>query len=141
MDLEQQLAAIAPLADPLRRRLYLYVGARGAEVSRDEAARALGIARPLAVFHLDKLAEHGLIETSYRRVNRRSGPGAGRPAKLYRRAQRPVSISIPERHYELAGQLLLETVAETGKSAPVKLQRRAAALGQQIGREWKAAGF
>src|SRR3989442_11102264 len=83
-ELERQIAAIASLDEPVRRGLYLYVLARGREVGRDEAARAVRISRALAAFHLDKLAELGLLETSYRRLTRRRGPGAGRPAKLYR---------------------------------------------------------
>src|SRR5213592_1042425 len=72
-ELERQIAAIASLDEPIRRGLYLYVLARRREVGRDEAARAVRISRALAAFHLDKLAELGLLETSYRRLTRRRG--------------------------------------------------------------------
>lgn len=37
-------------------------------------------ARALAAFHLDRLVKAGLLETEYRRLSGRTGPGAGRPA-------------------------------------------------------------
>src|SRR5260370_27054776 len=79
------LGVIAVLGDPVRRRLYDYVAAQDHEVSRGEAAEATGVQRPLAAFHLDRLAEAGLVNVTFRRTTGRSGPGAGRPAKLYRR--------------------------------------------------------
>jgi len=120
-ELERQIAAIASLDEPVRRGLYLYVLARRREVGREEAARALRISRALAAFHLDKLAEQGLLETSYRRLTRRRGPGAGRPAKLYRRASDPLAFSVPARRYELAGRIFLGALAD----APPSSTRRA----------------
>ena len=64
-------------------------------LSRDEAASALGISRELAAFHLDRLLRAGLLEAEYRRLGGRTGPGAGRPAKLYRRSSREIAISLP----------------------------------------------
>ena len=115
-DLERQITAIASLGDPVRRGLYLYVAGRGREVGRDEAARALRISRALAAFHLDKLHQHGLLETSYRRLTRRRGPGAGRPAKLYRRADLQLDVSLPRRRYELAGRVLARAIMLEGTS-------------------------
>jgi predicted ArsR family transcriptional regulator len=46
-----------------------------------------------------------LLETEFRRLTGRSGPGAGRPAKLYRRSPREVEISLPARRYGLAAEL------------------------------------
>ncbi len=67
---DEDLAAVGALQEPVRRSLYRYVAAHPGEVSRDEAAAAAGIQRQLAAFHLDKLVEAGLLETSF----------AGRPA-------------------------------------------------------------
>jgi predicted ArsR family transcriptional regulator len=135
---ERQVAAIAPLADPVRRRVYLYVRGRGCDVGRDEAARAVGISRPLAAFHLDKLAQYGLLDASFRRLNRRRGPGAGRPAKLYRRSKGQVSLALPERHYELAARLFLDALnAAPSPAALGALGRLAAKLGRTLG---EAAG-
>ena len=101
------LAAIALLGEPTRRRLFELVAAHG-PVSRDAAAQAAGISRELAAFHLDKLVNGGLLETSFKRLSGRSGPGAGRPAKLYQRSSRGLSISLPERRYEAAAELFAE---------------------------------
>ncbi|MGH9028088.1 MAG: helix-turn-helix domain-containing protein [Acidimicrobiales bacterium] len=110
-----ELAALAVLAEPLRRRLYRHVTAQAVPVSRESAATALGVPRSVAAFHLDKLAELGLLEVEYRRPPGRGGPGAGRPAKLYRRATRDVALSVPERHYDLAALLLAEAVEEAAE--------------------------
>ncbi|MFB4320265.1 helix-turn-helix transcriptional regulator [Actinomadura sp. 21ATH] len=122
----EDIEAIAVLQDPLRRRLYAYVGAQGHEVSRNEAAEAAGVQRTLAAFHLDKLVEAGLLETVSRRLTGRSGPGAGRPAKLYRRAPGERAVSLPPRDYRTAAELL----AETAEAAGLDEELRAAARRQ-----------
>ena len=77
----------------------------------DPQLNRLGIARPLAAFHLDKLVEQGLLEASYRRLTKRRGPGAGRPAKLYCRSGLQVNLSLPPREYELAARLFASAAA------------------------------
>jgi predicted ArsR family transcriptional regulator len=134
---DDQLSAIAVLHEPLRRSLYSYVAGRGADVSRDEAARAVGIQRSLAAFHLDKLVDAGLLEATFRRLSGRSGPGAGRPAKLYRRSARQHQVSLPPRRYELAAELLAEAVDEAGDrpahaSAAEVARRHGRRLGQEL---------
>jgi predicted ArsR family transcriptional regulator len=122
------LAAVAALDEPTRRRLYEYVVRRPAPVSRDDVASALAVPRATVAFHLDRLVEEQLLVVEYVRRSGRTGPGAGRPAKLYRRSDRQVSVSVPERHYELAGGLLasaIEEADETGGSAREILGRRA----------------
>ena len=109
-DLPEQVAGIAALADPIRRDLYLYVSAQRAPVSRDQASDAIGIARHTAKFHLDKLAEEGLLDTDFKRLSERRGPGAGRPTKLYLRSSRQLSVTLPERRYDLAAQLLASAI-------------------------------
>ncbi|CAL9671484.1 hypothetical protein SUDANB105_07538 [Streptomyces sp. enrichment culture] len=110
----EDIDAIAVLQDPVRRRLYEYVAAQGREVGRNEAAEAAGVARTLAAHHLDKLAEAGLLETGSRRLTGRSGPGAGRPAKVYTRARAERSVSLPARDYRTAAELLAETAEQAG---------------------------
>jgi predicted ArsR family transcriptional regulator len=122
------LAAVAALDEPTRRRLYEYVVRRPRPVSRDDVAVALAVPRATVAFHLDRLVEEQLLVVEYERRSGRTGPGAGRPAKLYRRSDRQVSVSVPERHYELAGELLasaIEEADETGGSAREILGRRA----------------
>ena len=134
---ERDAAGIGALADPVRRRLYLYVCSRPEPVGRDEAAAAVGVARHQAKFHLDRLEADGLLESEFARLSGRSGPGAGRTSKLYRRADREIAVSLPEREYELAGRLLADAVAESVTSGePVLdvLHRRAAAYGRTLGR-------
>jgi predicted ArsR family transcriptional regulator len=134
-----QLAGIAALGEPVRRALYLFVGLEPREVSRDQAARALRISRGLAAFHLDKLVEAGLLEASFRRLTPRRGPGAGRPSKLYRRAARAIEISLPERHYDLAGALMARAIG-SGGAAPEALRREAREQGKRLGRSARGRG-
>ncbi|WP_374777152.1 transcriptional regulator [Streptomyces sp. NBC_01310] len=113
----KDIDAIAALQDPVRRRLYEYVAAQGREVGRNEAAEAAGVARTLAAHHLDKLTEAGLLESGSRRLTGRSGPGAGRPAKVYTRARAERSVSLPGRDYRTAAELLAEAAEEAGLDA------------------------
>ncbi|MCO5972225.1 helix-turn-helix transcriptional regulator [Actinoallomurus soli] len=106
--------AIAALQDPVRRRLYDYVAAQDHEVGRAEAADAAGVQRTLAAFHLDRLTEAGLLDAVFRRPAGRSGPGAGRPAKLYRRSAAERVVSVPPRDYRVPAELLAEVVEEAG---------------------------
>ena len=125
------LARLATLEDPVRRALYLFVVERGHDTSRDQAARGVGVSRALAAFHLDKLVQHGLLEVAYRRLTRKRGPGAGRPAKLYRRSGAQLAVSLPPREYELAARVFADALATGGARRP--LQRVAKSLGRRLG--------
>jgi predicted ArsR family transcriptional regulator len=127
-----EISVVAILDDPLRRRLYDYVAVQPHAVSRNEAAHAVGIQRTLAAFHLDRLAEAGLLDVTFRRPEGRSGPGAGRPAKLYRRATAEHQVSVPPRDYRGAAELLAEVVDVIG--AEPQLQRSARSRGAATGR-------
>jgi predicted ArsR family transcriptional regulator len=138
-ELEEQLGGLALLGDPVRRAIFRHVVSAGREVSRDEAARAAGVSRSVASFHLDRLAEEGLLETGFRRLSGRTGPGAGRPSKLYRRSGRQLEISLPPRRYELAARLLAEAVDHSPASrARDALAESAQARGQRLGAEARA---
>src|SRR5262245_18074991 len=93
----EELEAIGALAEPSRRALYDYVVRRREWVSRDEAADAVGLQRGVAAHHLDRLADEGLFEVGFQRRSGRTGPGAGRPAKVYRRARRDFGVTLPRR--------------------------------------------
>ncbi len=141
-DFEKRVAGVASLAEPQRRALYRYVVTRGEAVSKDEAAGAMGVARSVAAFHLDRLVADGLLTTEYRRLSGRQGPGAGRPAKLYRRAEGEVSVSLPDRHYDLAARLLASAVDEairTGTPVARALTRTATERGRALGERARAA--
>jgi predicted ArsR family transcriptional regulator len=130
------LAGLASLDEPVRRRLYEYVSDAGRPVSRDEAAGAAGITRTLAAYHLDKLAEAGLLATTYQRPAGRGGPGAGRPAKLYRPAEQELAVSVPPRAYELLARLLAEAAeSDTTGSVRRTLTGVAHDVGRQLGTE------
>ncbi|WP_328456151.1 helix-turn-helix transcriptional regulator [Amycolatopsis sp. NBC_00438] len=130
------LAAVAALDEPTRRRLYDYVVRQPEPVSRDDVAAALSVPRATVAFHLDRLVDERLLAVGHGRRTGRTGPGAGRPAKLYRRSDRQVTVSLPERDYELAGHLLaraVEEAGETGGSAREILALRARELGEDLG--------
>lgn len=137
-DFAERVTSIGALGDPLRRDLYLYVCAKPYAVSRDEAADALGLPHHKAKFHLDRLEAEGLLTAEFARLTGRSGPGAGRPAKLYRRAPADISVSLPGREYEIAGQLLAAAVATSARTggSPIEALHQEAA---QRGREWAQA--
>jgi predicted ArsR family transcriptional regulator len=80
--MEDPFSAIGALADPVRRGLYDVVVAHDDAVGREQAAREAGVPVHTARFHLDKLVEEGLLAVDHRRLTGRSGPGAGRPAKV-----------------------------------------------------------
>ena len=136
MDLDEGIAGVSSLAEPQRRALYRFVVGRDAAVSKDEAAEALGVARSVAGFHLDRLVADGLLTTEFRRLTGRRGPGAGRPAKLYRRAEGEFSVSLPARRYDLAAELLASAVSqaiEAGAPVGEALRGVAVARGRELG--------
>jgi predicted ArsR family transcriptional regulator len=126
--------AVAVLGDPVRRDLYRFVVRQGRPVGRGEAAEAVGVQRTLAAFHLDKLVDAGLLETGFQRLTERTGPGSGRPAKVYRRAKGEHHVSLPPRDYRLMAGLLAETVERLGGDA------MAEAVAREAGERAGAAG-
>lgn len=133
-ELDARIAAFASLADPTRRRLYLYVISRPDGAGREEAADATGISKALAAFHLDRLIDDGLLVADYRRLSGRTGPGAGRPAKIYRRSSQELTLTIPPRSYELLARLLAEALT-SGRNPGEALKESARAVGSMLGAE------
>lgn len=115
-DLDSRLDRLAGLGEPVRRALYRFVVAQTEPVSRERAAAGVGVAHHVAKFNLDRLVADGLLDAEYRRPAGRGGPGAGRPAKLYRRSDVDVEVSLPERRYDLAGRLLVRAVARAERA-------------------------
>lgn len=130
--LERDLPSVALLTDPVRRALYDAVIAGANPVGRAEAARTVGVSRSLAAFHLDRLVEAGLLETEYARLSGRTGPGAGRPSKLYRRATREFDVSLPPRDYEVPARLLAEVMSGP-RPSPEAAKERAHQAGVAVG--------
>lgn len=106
------VTAVGALADPIRRSLYEYISAHHGSVTREEAAEAAHISLSKAKFHLDKLEKAGLLEVESRRLSGRTGPGAGRPSKLYRRSSREIRVSLPERRYDVVGAVLAAAIEQ-----------------------------
>jgi len=132
------VAAVSSLGEPTRRALYDFVVASADWVSRDRAAEAVGIERGTAAHHLDRLAADGLLDVDYQRLSGRQGPGAGRPAKLYRRARRDIDVTLPQRDYGLAARLLAEAADRSrrdGADIQTSLDDAAAAEGRRLAEE------
>lgn len=131
-----QLSAIAAISDPQRRALFEFVSRSESPVSRDAAAEGLQIPRSTAAFHLDRLVQEGVLEIEFKRLSGKTGPGAGRPSKLYRRSVGEISVSIPPRRYDLAGNIMAEAIDEsdrTGEPVRTVLATISAKTGHEIG--------
>ena len=131
---EKGIDDLAVLADPVRRRLYLHVLQQPDAVGRDAAAAAVQISRSLAAFHLDRLVEAGLLDTEFRRLGERTGPGAGRTSKLYRRSTRELMATLPERRYQVAAELFADALSAP-PATPESVADGAESYGRELGRE------
>ena len=136
------LMAVALLAEPTRQRLYLYLRERQEPVGREETARQTGIKPRLVAFHLDRMAEAGLLDVEYRRLSGRVGPGAGRPAKVYSVSSRSFSVEIPQTRYALAASMMATALSADGPAADgaESLQDVASAVGESLGGEIRGQG-
>lgn len=138
MDLGTQAAGIGALADDTRRALYAHVVAQPEPVTREAAATALGLPLHKASFHLDRLVEEGLLQVEFRRLSGRTGPGAGRPSKLYRRTEEEFAVSLPPRRYDLVGDILAAAVTGAADGTPLErslddsARRQGLALGRSV---------
>jgi predicted ArsR family transcriptional regulator len=122
---------LALLVDGVRRGLYEYVLAQQRAVTREEAAAALGCSRGLAAFHLDKLVEAGLLAARYQSP---PGPrGRGRAPKAYLATAETVEVSVPQRRYELAGQILADAIVDPSADTRDAALRCARASGTDLG--------
>ena len=136
------LDALAALGEPTRRALYDYIVAQDRAVSRDEAATATGAKRATAAFHLERLVNDGLLEARFARVTGRTGPGAGRTAKLYARARRQIAVSLPPRRYEIAAEVLAGALeAAEREAAPVSDAVARAAGGADLAEALTRSGY
>jgi predicted ArsR family transcriptional regulator len=144
-EFDDRVTTVAALGEPIRRALYRYVVAQDGPVSREQAAAGAGVAHHVAKFHLDKLEGDGLLDVEYSRPAGRTGPGAGRPAKLYRRSSREIEVSLPERRYDLVGDVMaraITTAQHAGVPVTDAVRESARAVGQRLGEQakHKAAG-
>jgi len=125
--------ALQVIGDPELRETLLVVRGRPQAVSIRDVAAATGAHHNVARRRLERLAAAGLLTTSFERPPGRSGPGAGRPAKVYAPAPETSSIEFPERRYpELVG-LLVDAVPR--RRVPEVGERFGAALAVAAGVE------
>jgi predicted ArsR family transcriptional regulator len=131
----RRMAAVASLGDEKRRQLFELVAASAFPVGREDAALALGLPRSTASFHLDRLVEDGLLAVEFHKPSGKSGPGSGRPAKMYRTAAAEVGASVPDRNYDLAGELMataIEHAAASGSPVGDSLLAMSYRKGQEL---------
>src|ERR671936_2467101 len=103
------------IGDRNLRTTLLFVREQQGAVTADEVAAAHRIHRNVARARLERLVEAGLLLASFERRSGRSGPGAGRPAKVYRVAPELRAIELPPRRYEDLLGLLLDTIPTRGR--------------------------
>jgi predicted ArsR family transcriptional regulator len=119
-------------------QVHAFIRRADGPVTRDQVAAAVGISRKLAAFHLDKLAEVGLLRTSFAR------PGGlrrvGRAPKAYEPAGTDVRVSIPPREHAVLASILLDAVLGTGRAGAWQAALRVARQrGRELGRAERAA--
>ena len=123
------------IGEPTLRAALMYVRGSGEPVSADDASGVLGVHRSVARGRLERLLRAGLVEASFARRSGRSGPGAGRPAKLYSPAPEPEALEFPPRRLPaLVGRLLDEVPAGRREAA---LRRAGEDFGRELARETK----
>ena len=107
--------ALSAVGDPELRTTLLFACSRPGAVSADELAADRGVHRNVARARLDRLAEAGLLIPSFERRSGRSGPGAGRPAKVYSVAPSLSAIGFPDRRYEALVSVMLDALPTAGR--------------------------
>jgi predicted ArsR family transcriptional regulator len=114
--------------------LFEYVRRQDHPVTREEAADAQGVSRNLAAFHLDKLVEVGLLQARYE-APADQPRGRGRTPKVYRPSGDALTLTVPERRYELVAEILADAVAEDPTRAAEAAHERATRRGVELGRQ------
>ena len=121
------------IGDHELRETLLFARAQAAPVTADDVAVAQRIHRNVARARLERLAEAGLLIASFKRRSGRTGPGAGRPAKMFRVAPELTAIEFPERRHERLIGLLVDALPE--RSRGDRLREIGIAFGRELARE------
>lgn len=126
------LAVLSLLNDDIRWRLYHFARRDRHPITREEAARAVGISAKLAAFHLDKMVQGGLLQADF------ATPGGlrrrvGRAPKRYRLSAQEFSLSLPQRRYDLIGEILVDALGLGNGSTAQTVREIAFERGQCIG--------
>lgn len=99
------LGALIPEGE---RAALAYARAQAEPFTVDLAAEVVGASRAAMRRRLERLEELGLLRSEFRRLGERVGPGAGRPAKLYRAAPEVEVREFPAHRLTDLVALLLE---------------------------------
>jgi predicted ArsR family transcriptional regulator len=121
------------VGDPALRSTLLFVRAQPAPVTAGGVASALGVPRTVARFRLERLADAGVVVAAFERRTGRSGPGAGRPAKIYVAAAETRAVEFPARRYEKLIALLAAGLPRPRRA--LQLAEIGAAFGAELARE------
>jgi len=124
--------SLAGIADRALLETLAFVRAQPAPVSADEAAKALAIHRNAARSRLDRLAQADLLAVAFERRTGRSGPGAGRPAKVYAAAPETRIREYPRHRLEDLFSSVVDALPKRGRTQ--RLRR----IGEDFGRRLAA---
>jgi predicted ArsR family transcriptional regulator len=108
--------ALEAVGIPELREALLFVRGRREPVSADDLAGVQHVHRNVARRRLDRLAAAGLLVTRSERRSGRTGPGAGRPARIYAASPETTGIEFPARHYEELVGLLVDALPQRSRS-------------------------
>ena len=112
------LDRLAAAGDPLLRPILVYARGRRDPFTAAEAAGELGVHRNVARSRLDRLVEAGFVGVTLERRGGRRGPGAGRPAKVYRVLPELEGVEFPDRR-------LADLITLLVKKVPARARPRA----------------
>jgi predicted ArsR family transcriptional regulator len=124
------LDRLAAAGDPQLRRVLLYARGRRDPFAADDVAVVLGVHRNVARSRLDRLVEAGFLAVTPERRGGRRGPGAGRPAKIYRVAPELEGVEFPDRRLAELITLLVQRVPVRGR--PKALREAGAEFGRKL---------
>jgi predicted ArsR family transcriptional regulator len=124
------LDRLAAAGDPQLRQVLVYARRRRDPFTAAEAAVALGVHRNVARSRLDRLGEAGFFAVTLERRGGRRGPGAGRPAKVYRVAPELEGVEFPDRRLAELISLLVAKVPTRGR--PRALREAGEDFGRQL---------
>ena len=88
--------------------------------------------RNVARSRLDRLVDASLLKVHFERRNGRTGPGAGRPARMYSVAPELASVEFPPHGYEGLVGLLMSSLPRRGRSR--QLHAVGVAFGEDLAR-------
>jgi predicted ArsR family transcriptional regulator len=119
--------------DPQLRRVLVYARGRRHPFTAAEAAAELGVHPNVARGRLDRLVRAGFLEVAHERRGGRRGPGAGRPAKVYRVAPELTAVEFPDRRLAELISLLVAKLPARGRARALR------EAGEEYGRSLAAA--